>query len=184
MIHTNEKVIKHKVGLLNLAEEFGNVSKACKMMGLSRDTFYRYKAAADEGGVEALFNRNRRSPNTKNRVDPIIEDIVLKYAIEEPAHGQTRTSNELRKLGTFFSPSGVRSIWLRHGLACFKDRLKALSDKVAAQGLVLTESQVAAMERKKFDDEACGVIKNKHVRRATFFFHYLLNIFVEFAFNP
>ncbi len=45
MIHTNEKVIKHKVGLLNLAEELGNVSKACKMMGLSRDTFYRYKAA-------------------------------------------------------------------------------------------------------------------------------------------
>ncbi len=53
MIHTNDKVIKHKVGLLNLAEELGNVSKACKMMGLSRDTFYRYKSAADEGGVEA-----------------------------------------------------------------------------------------------------------------------------------
>ncbi len=68
MIHTNEKVIKHKVGLLNLAEELGNVSKACKVMGLSRDTFYRYKAAADEGGVEALLDRNRRSPNIKNRV--------------------------------------------------------------------------------------------------------------------
>ncbi len=140
MIHTNEKVIKHKVGLLNLAEELGNVSKACKVMGLSRDTFYRYKAAADEGGVEALLDRNRRSPNIKNRVDPAVESIVLDYALEEPAHGQSRTSNELRKRGTFVSPSGVRSIWLRHGLACFKDRLKALSNKVAEQGLILTES--------------------------------------------
>ena len=54
MIHTNEKIIKHKVGLINLAEELGNVSKACQVMGLSRDTFYRYKSAVDEGGVEAL----------------------------------------------------------------------------------------------------------------------------------
>jgi ACT domain-containing protein len=54
MLHSNERVIKHKVGLLNLAEELGNVSKACQMMGLSRDTFYRYKAALDEGGVNAL----------------------------------------------------------------------------------------------------------------------------------
>ena len=77
MIHTNQKVIKHKVGLLNLAEELGNVSKACKMMGLSRDTFYRYKSAADEGGVEALLERNRRSPHLKNRVDPAIESAVV-----------------------------------------------------------------------------------------------------------
>lgn len=87
MIHGDEKVIKHKVGLLNLAEELGNVSKACKMMGLSRDTFYRYKAAADEGGVEALFDRNRRSLNLKNRVDPELEKAVLEYALEQPAHG-------------------------------------------------------------------------------------------------
>jgi len=87
MIHTNDKVIKHKVGLLNLAEELGNASKACKMMGLSRDTFYRYKDAVDEGGVDALLERNRRSPNPKNRIDPAIENIVVEYALEEPAHG-------------------------------------------------------------------------------------------------
>ncbi len=114
MIHTNDKVIKYKVGLLNLAEELGNVSKACKMMGVSRDTFYRYKAAADEGGIEALFDQNRRIANLKNRVDSAIESIVVEHALEEPAHGQTRTSNELRKMGTFVSPTGVRSIWLRH----------------------------------------------------------------------
>ena len=63
MLNTSEKVIKHKVGLLNLAEELGNVSRACKVMGLSRDTSYRYKAAVDEGGVEALVDSNRRQPN-------------------------------------------------------------------------------------------------------------------------
>ena len=57
MIHSNERIIKHKVGLLNLAEELGNVSKACQMMGLSRDTFYRYKAAVEEGGVEGLLEK-------------------------------------------------------------------------------------------------------------------------------
>jgi transposase-like protein len=49
MLETNQTIIKHKLGLLNLAEELSNVSKACKVMGLSRDTFYRYKAAVDNG---------------------------------------------------------------------------------------------------------------------------------------
>lgn len=162
MIHSNVKVIKHKVGLLNLAEELGNVAKACQMMGLSRDTFYRYKAAHDEGGVEALFDSNRRKPNFKNRIDPAIETAVCEYAIAEPAHGQTRASNELRKQGTFVSPSGVRSIWLRHDLESFKKRLRALEAKVATEGMILTESQVAAFERKKQDDEACGEIETAH----------------------
>ncbi len=85
MIHTSEKVIKHKVGLLNLAQELGHVSKACQMMGLSRDTFYRYKSAVEEGGVEALFEKSRRKPNLKNRIDPTIEAAVLAHALEEPA---------------------------------------------------------------------------------------------------
>jgi len=162
MLNTNEKIIKHKVGLLNLAEELGNVSKACQVMGLSRDTFYRYKSAVDEGGVDALFEISRRKPNPKNRVDEKTEQAVLDYAIDIPAHGQVRTSNELRKLGVFVSPSGVRSIWLRHQLASFKDRLKALEAKVASEGLVLTESQVQALEKKKLDDEACGEIETAH----------------------
>jgi len=87
MLHSNEKIIKHKVGLLNLAEELGNVSKACQIMGLSRDTFYRYRAAVEENGVDALFDRSRRKPNFKNRIDPQIENAVLDYAIEYPAHG-------------------------------------------------------------------------------------------------
>lgn len=162
MLHSTDKIIKHKVGLLNLAEELGNVSKACKLMGLSRDTFYRYKSAVDDGGVESLFEKNRRKPNLQNRVDPVIEDAVVAYAIDYPAHGQHRASNELRKRGVFVSGSGVRSVWVRHDLANFKGRLKALEAKVAAEGLVLTESQVMALERKKEDDAYHGEIETAH----------------------
>ena len=162
MLHSRERIIKHKLGLLNLAEELGNVSKACKVMGLSRDTFYRYKSAVEEGGVEALLDKDRRHPNLKNRTDPDTEGAVVAYALEEPAHGQVRASNELRKRGVFISPSGVRSVWQRHDLARFKDRLKALETKVAAEGLVLTESQVQALEKKKLDDEVYGEIDTAH----------------------
>ena len=162
MLNSNERIIKHKVGLLNLAEELGNVSRACKVMGLSRDTFYRYKTAVDDGGVDALIDKTRRKPNIKNRIDEATEAAVLRHALDEPAHGQTRASNELRKKGVFISPSGVRCVWLRHGLACFRDRLKALEEKVAQEGIILTETQVAALERKKDDDVACGEIETAH----------------------
>lgn len=162
MLNSNQSIIKHKLGLLNLAEELGNVSQACKVMGLSRDTFYRYKSAVEDGGVEALFEKTRRKPNPKNRVDEATEAAVRQYAIEFPAHGQLRTSNELRKQGVFVSGSGVRSIWLRHGLANFRDRLKALEAKMAAEGLVLTEAQVIALEKKREDDVACGEIETAH----------------------
>jgi transposase len=162
MLHTTNPVIKHKTGLLNLAEELSNVSKACKIMGVSRDTFYRYRELADEGGVDALINRSRRAPNLKNRTDDATEQAVTDYAVAFPAHGQHRTSNELRKQGVFISGSGVRSVWLRHNLENFKKRLKALEEKVAREGIELTDSQIAALERKASDDEACGEIETAH----------------------
>ena len=156
MLQCNEKIIKHKVGLLNLAEELGNVSKACQIMGLSRDTFYRYRDAVQDGGVAALLERPRRAPNLKNRVDLETENAVVAYAVEYPAHGQVRVSNELRKQGVFVSASGVRSIWMRHGLANFKARLKALEAKIAEDGIILTEAQVQALEKKKLDETRPG----------------------------
>ncbi|MWP55470.1 helix-turn-helix domain-containing protein, partial [Escherichia coli] len=127
------------------------------IMGVSRDTFYRYRELADEGGVDALsvdalINRSRRAPNLKNRTDEATEQAVVDYAVAFPAHGQHRTSNELRKLGVFISGSGVRSVWLRHNLENFKKRLKALEEKVARDGIELTDSQIAALERKASDD--------------------------------
>ncbi|ELI8171854.1 TPA: IS481 family transposase [Yersinia enterocolitica] len=162
MIHTNNPIIKHKAGLLNLAEELNNVSRACKIMGVSRDTFYRYQELAEEGGIDALLNRSRRVPNLKNRVDEVTERTVVDYAVEFPAHGQHRTSNELRKKGVFISGSGVRSIWQRHDLENFRKRLKALEEKVANEGIELNDAQIAALEKKAQDDEACGEIETAH----------------------
>jgi len=158
----NQPIVKHKLGLLNLAEELGNVSQACKIMGVSRDTFYRYHEAKANGGVEALLHKDRRRPNLKNRVDDAVEAAVLAYALDQPAHGQVRVSNELRQRGVFVSASGVRSIWLRHQLASFKQRLSALEKHVAQTGAVLTEAQVVALEKKRDDDVACGEIETAH----------------------
>ena len=162
MLHTTENVIRHKIGLLNLAEELDNVSKACKIMGVSRDTFYRYKEAVEDGGVEALIEESRRKPNPKNRIDQQVEQAILDYALEQPAHGQVRASNELRKRGVFVSPTGVRGAWLRHELQTFKLRLKALEAKAAAEGWVYTEAQVAALEKRQTEREACGEIETHH----------------------
>jgi transposase InsO family protein len=159
---TQQKIIKNKVGLLRLAEELGNVSRACKVMGYSRDTFYRYKEAVDDGGLEALVEKSRRKPNLKNRTDPELEAVVLEFAIGEPTMGQVRVSNELRKRGLFLSPAGVRGVWLRHDLETARKRLVALEKKVADEGGILTESQVAALERKRGDDETFGEIETEH----------------------
>jgi transposase InsO family protein len=159
-VHRN--VIKHKIGLLNLAAELGNVSRACKVMGFSRDTFYRYQAAVETGGVEALIDANRRKPNIKNRVEEETEAAVTTFALEQPAFGQVRVSNELRKRGIFVSPSGVRSVWLRQNLESFKKRLSALEKHVAETGAVLTEAQVQALEKKQDDDVTHGEIETAH----------------------
>ena len=162
MNSVNQNTIKHKVGLLNLATELGNVSRACKVMGFSRDTFYRYQTAMAEGGVEALLDANRKKPNIRNRIERSIELAVKAYALEQPAFGQVRVSNELRKRGVFVSASGVRCVWLRHDLESFKKRLSALEKHIAETGEVLTEAQVSALERKQDDDAVHGEIETAH----------------------
>jgi len=153
-----EKIIKNKLGLLNLAEELGNVSRACKIMGYSRDSFYRFRELYEEKhGAEGLREISRRKPIVANRVAPEIEEAVVKFATDKPAYGQQRVSNELKKQGKFVSPGGVRSIWLRHGLESFKKRLAALEKQLAENGsMILTEDQVQALEKKKQHQEAQG----------------------------
>lgn len=147
---------------MNLAEELNNISRACKVMGVSRDTFYRYQELVKDGGIDSLINQSRRVPNLKNRVDEATELAVVEYAVEFPAHGQHRVSNELRKKGIFISGGGVRSIWLRHDLENFRKRLKALEQRVARDGIILNDAQIAALEKKKHDNQACGEIETAH----------------------
>lgn len=161
-LQTNKTIIKNKVGLLNLAEELGNISRACKVMGFSRDTFYRYRKAVDEGGVDSLLDKSKRVPNIKNRTAPEIEQAIIEMAIEEPAWGQTRVSNELRRKALVISPAGVRCVWIRNNLETMKKRLKALEEKVAREGTVLTESQLKAMEKREAEKEAHGEIETAH----------------------
>ena len=146
---TQEKLIRRKLSLLELAEFLKNVSQACKIHGCSRQHFYDIKRTFEDKGIDGLKEKSRRKPCLKNRVAPEVEEAVVKMAYEYPAYGQMRASNELRKQGILVSTGGVRSIWLRHGVETFKKRLAVLEERAAQQGIVYTEAQLTALETAK-----------------------------------
>jgi transposase InsO family protein len=160
---TQEKLIKSKLNLLELGAYLGNVSEACRTLGYSRDTFYRLKNRYEEAGIDGLKEISRRKPNLRNRIPEEVETAILELAIEYPAFGQVRAAAKLFEIKNYqLSPSGIRCIWQRHGLETMKKRLKALEQKAAKDGYVLTETQLQALESSQEEKEAHGEIETEH----------------------
>ena len=139
---------KRKLSLLRLAEELGNVSKACKLMGYHRDTFYEVRRAFQIGGV-AAFVEERCGPRNPhpNRVSGEVEQKILDYSLRFPTHGAQRVSHELRLQTIEVGPAGVRGVWARHGIETRYKRLMRLESEAQSDTILISEAQVRLLER-------------------------------------
>lgn len=155
-------IISRKLNILELGGVLGNISEACRKLGVSRQHYYDIKRAIEEEGLEGLLEKSRRVPRIGNRVAPEIEQKLLDYSLEFPTHGQVRAANELKRQGIQISAGGVRSIWLRHNIQTKALRLRRLEKWAAENTGVLTESQVQALEAAKEEEEASGEIESHH----------------------
>ena len=152
-------LIKRKMNILDLGSQLGNISDACRKLGISRQHFYDIRKAVEEEGVQALLEKSRKIARPLNRVTSEIEEALLQYSLEYPTHGQVRVANELHRKGMIISAGGVRSVWLRHDLELKAKRLKRLEKWAAENTPILTESQVVALEAAKQVQEAHGEIE-------------------------
>lgn len=160
---TQQYLINRKLNMLDLANTLGNISEACRKLGVTRQHYYDVKDVVQEYGVDGLIEKSKQKPNPKNRIPVEFEEKVLTYSIEFPTHGQVRASNELKKReGLIISPSGIRSVWLRHGIEKAEKRLKRLEKWASENTAVLTESQVQALEEARLEKEAHGEIETHH----------------------
>ena len=158
----SQYIINRKLNILELGQALGNISEACRKLGVSRQHYYDIKQAIEEEGLEGLLEKSRRMPRIGNRVAPELEQKVLDYSLQFPTHGQTRVANELKKNGIQISAGGIRSIWQRHDLTLKALRLKRLEKWAAENTGVLTESQVQALETAKREKEAHGEVESPH----------------------
>ncbi|WP_299795126.1 helix-turn-helix domain-containing protein [uncultured Shewanella sp.] len=132
-MYSNHNEIRSKLALLQLAKELGSISKACDMMGYSRDSYYRFKKQYENAGEQGLHNLSRKKSTLKNRVSQEVEDQVIEIALDYPNYGQAKVAELLTARGCTISPSGVRTIWLRHNLETKHNRLLALNSRLRQQ---------------------------------------------------
>jgi transposase InsO family protein len=145
---TKDKVARRKLSLLELATDLDNVSKACKLMGYSRQQFYEIRRNFQTYGAEGLIDRlpGARGPHP-NRVPEEIEQAILDHALEHPSHGPLRVAHELMLKGVQVSSGGVRGVWSRHDLLTKHQRLLRLEKHVSGKKIELTDEQVRLLER-------------------------------------
>lgn len=145
---TKDKIARRKLSLLDLASELSNVSRACKVMGYSRQQFYEIRRNFQTYGAEGLIDRlpGARGPHP-NRVPAEIEQAVLAHGLDHPCHGALRVEQELRLKGLAVSSGGVRSVWQRHNLLTKHERLLRLEKETAERQITLSDEQVKLLER-------------------------------------
>ncbi|WP_371372899.1 helix-turn-helix domain-containing protein [Thalassotalea aquiviva] len=146
MQKSKDKSIQSKLALLQLAEEL-NVSKACELMGYSRDSYYRFKKLYATGGEMALKDIDRRKPIPKNRASSEVEKQVVEVALDYPNYGQEKVARLLQSRHVDISASGVRAIWKRHDLESKNKRLRALHALVEQENFPLSDEQKLSIER-------------------------------------
>jgi transposase InsO family protein len=155
-------IIERKLNILDLGQKLGNISEACRRLGVSRQHFYDIQADIRERGIEGLLENSRKKAKVGNRIAKEIEEKVLEYSLQWPTHGQVRVANELIKEGFQISAGGVRCVWIRNGLENKSQRLKRLEKHSAENGGPLTESQVQALELAREEKETLGEIETHH----------------------
>lgn len=145
---TKRKVARRKLSLLELASELSNVSKACQIMGYSRQQFYEIRRNYQTYGSEGLIDRlpGPKGPHP-NRVEEAVEQAILDYSLQHPSYGPLKVAQQLILQGVQVSSGGVRGVWSRHGLLTKHERLLRLEATVREQSLELTDEQVRLLER-------------------------------------
>jgi transposase InsO family protein len=145
---TAKKIARRKLSLLDLAHDLGNVSKACRLIGYSRQQFYEIRRNFQTYGADGLIDRlpGAKGPHP-NRVSPEVEKAVLNFCLEQPTKGCLAVAQHLSLQGVNVSSSGVRGVWSRHNLLTKHDRLLRLEEHVRKRRVKLTDAQIALLER-------------------------------------
>ena len=145
---TDTKIARRKLSLLQLAAEMSNVSKACKIMGYSRQQFYEIRRNYQIYGADGLIDRlpGPKGPHP-NRVDKAIEKAILDYSLKHPTHGCLRVAQQLALEGVQVSSGGVRGVWSRKKLMTKSERLLRLEQTVAKRRIKLSDEQIRLLEK-------------------------------------